>query len=100
MLSTIAVSGCTPKEAAVQLEAQGVAGATLWVCTGYGKGWPLEETTMIRLTLIDENDGFSLAAALARAFEQEAVYFEAHDAGWLVYRDGRAEIVTGCDFKA
>ncbi len=88
MLVSIAVAGCTPKAAAVQLEAGGVAGATLWVCEGYGKGWPLEATTMIRLTMGGSYAAHSLAEKLAIHFEQEAVYVEFHDQGFLVYSDG------------
>ena len=88
MLVSIAVAGCTPKEAAEQLEALGVDGATLWVCEGYGKGWPLERATMIRLSPSDDLEAYSIATSLAQAFHEEAVYLEFEHTGYLVYADG------------
>ena len=88
MLVSIAIADCTPKEAAEQLQVLGVDGATLWVCEGYAKGWPLESVTMIRLTVATDVEAIIVADKLARAFNQEAAYLEMHDRGYLVYKDG------------
>ena len=94
MLVSIAIGGgAKPHMVAGSLEGLGVDGATLWVCEGYGKGWPLEKATMIRLSLSNFGEAILITRRLAQAYDEEAAYLEWDNVGYLVYNTGAVRTV-------